>query len=103
MFRWLRDLLSGGFEGRSPQWREVRNAYVRQHPTCAVCGGDEDIEAHHVRPFHLEPALELDPNNLITLCRPHHYLVGHLMDWRSFNRDVRLDAAVWLQKIRTRP
>ena len=40
--------------------------------------------------------LELDERNLITLCEAgenHHFVVGHLGDWRSYNPEVRGDAA----------
>lgn len=104
MFNWLRRLFDrDALEGRSPEWRAVRNEFIRLHPVCEVCGGDDDLEAHHVRPFHLHPELELDPQNLIALCRPHHYLVGHLMDWRSFNLTCEHDAKEWRKKILARP
>ncbi|MGA2401456.1 MAG: hypothetical protein ABSG91_07090, partial [Syntrophobacteraceae bacterium] len=49
--------------------------------------------AHHVKPFHLAPALELEPGNLITLCEEGEYnchlVHGHNGDWKSFNDDVR--------------
>lgn len=88
---------------RSPKWPGVRAAYLKQFPVCAACGGKEKLEVHHVTPFHLDPTRELDPGNLITLCDPHHLLVGHLMSWASFNAEVRADAAIWFRKIRSRP
>lgn len=88
---------------RSPEWPRVRNAYVKEHPLCAVCRTTKDCEVHHVQPFHLHPQLELDPTNFITLCRPHHYLFGHFMNWSSFNASVREDAAAWDGRIQSRP
>jgi hypothetical protein len=37
-----------------------------------------------VIPFHVRPDLELDEWNLITLCREHHFRIGHDPDgpWR---------------------
>ena len=87
---------------RSGQWDRVRDKHAELHPRCAVYGTWE-IEVHHIAPFHLYPERELDPNNLISLCRPHHHLVGHLMDWRSFNAAVRPDAAEWRDRIADRP
>ncbi|GCE16544.1 HNH endonuclease [Dictyobacter kobayashii] len=61
-----------------------------------VCGHrGKGLQVHHIKPFHLYPELELDPNNLITLCeirgRTHHLLIGHLDDWESYNIRVRAD------------
>lgn len=88
---------------RSPQWPKVRADFLATHGECAVCGSKKDLEAHHVKPFHLRRDLELDPNNLIALCRDHHFLFGHLCSWSSFNPNVREDAAAWRKKIKERP
>jgi 5-methylcytosine-specific restriction endonuclease McrA len=95
--------LKAAFEGRSPQWPAVEKAFLKYNPTCAVCKTKSNLNVHHKQPFHLAPRLELDPSNLITLCRPHHLLVGHLEDWKSYNVDVEKDAATWLEKISKRP
>lgn len=88
---------------RSPKWETVRNKYVKNNPYCALCGEKSDVEVHHVKPFHKFPEFELDSSNLITLCRPHHLLAGHLMDWSSYNPNVREDCLIWRDKIRKRP
>jgi hypothetical protein len=92
---------------RSPKWGEVRKAFLALHPRCSVCGTKGGFlkanEIHHKMPFHLDASLELNPSNLICLCRPHHYLAGHLMSWSSFNADVEKDAGYFLQKITMRP
>ena len=94
---------------RSGHWSTVRKQHLVLHPVCELCGGSEDLEVHHVRPFHLHPDLELDPDNLITLCEAKkdgvncHLFAGHLGNFRSFNVDVRADASEWHNKIKTRP
>lgn len=109
MIEWLYSLFEDRTFGaqRSPQWSEVRKSFLALHPTCAVCGTKGGLlkanEIHHKQPFHLQPQLELEPANLITLCRPHHYLMGHLMSWSSFNTEVESDSANFLQKIINRP
>ncbi len=90
-------------EGRSPGWRKVERAAVEAHPCCSACGGKKDLQVHHVLPFHLHPDLELEPSNLIVLCRVHHLWVGHLGDWKSWNAEVRADAAAFLKKVGVRP
>lgn len=87
---------------RSSKWRAVRNAYILEHPVCEACGTDRELNVHHVKPFHLYPELELDMDNLITLCREHHFRIGHDPDgidgprpanWKSSNPDVRQQSA----------
>lgn len=88
---------------RSSKWSTVRKNHLKYNPTCAVCNTTNDIDVHHCIPFHKKPELELEESNLITLCTPHHYLVGHLMNWKSFNAEVRMDAQMWNSKIKNRP
>lgn len=94
---------------RSSHWPTVRKQHLAMHPVCAVCGGSEKLEVHHIRPFHLHPDLELNPDNLITLCESLkggvncHLLFGHLGNFKSFNTQVRDDASSWADKLKTRP
>lgn len=92
--------------GRSWRWPAVRDEHLRRHPECAACGRAVDLEVHHITPVggaNGDPSLELDPTNLMTLCRRDHFLIGHLDSWRSINRNAVEDAAIWLRKIRGRP
>ena len=94
---------------RSSQWPSVRKAHLEDFPTCAVCGGTKDLEVHHIRPFHLHPDLELNPNNLVTLCESKkagvncHLWFGHLGNFKSFNKMVLADSLTWLMKFKNRP
>lgn len=87
---------------RSSKWDKVRDAFIKQQGKCFVCGTRDALEAHHVVPFHIDKDHELDVNNLMALCRPHHLLFGHLMDWQKFNPRVRVDAGQWQRKIKER-
>lgn len=91
---------------RSPLWPSVEHAFKKKHPTCAACGQKgrllwRQLDVHHIIPFHIEPRLELDTTNLITLCRglgrnhkdQHHFTIGHLGNWSYANPYVRHDAA----------
>ncbi len=100
---------------RSPCWRKARAAYIADHPDCAACGTTEDCEVHHVRPFAeiiADPAtayLECHPSNLITLCRRHHFELGHCCqtgksNWGlCSNPNVREDAEKWRREHRLPP
>ena len=81
---------------RSPRWNRMRRIWLRHSPKCAACGGRLFHQVHHVVPFHIDPARELDVTNLITLCmrpsRSCHLKIGHNGNWQSWNPNVRADA-----------
>ena len=75
---------------RSPQWRKVRAEHLAVESQCAACGEEDDLEVHHIVPFNEKPELELEPTNLITLCRHCHWRLGHGgKDWSEGWPDVR--------------
>jgi len=83
-------------EKRSPHWPALEKSYLRAHPTCAACGAWILLNVHHVIPVHVDPKKELDLDNLITLCagpKLCHFIHGHRRNWKSWNPDVRADAA----------
>lgn len=91
---------------RSSHWPTVRKHHLEKNPTCAVCGGTEKIEVHHIQPFHVNPELELEPSNLVSLCESKsfgivcHLLIGHLGSYKKVNPDVIKDAETWNKKIK---
>lgn len=94
---------------RAPEWPKTRHWYLECEPRCAVCGSTENLEVHHVVPYHIRPDLELSVMNLITLCESKkqgincHLFVGHLGDYKAFNPSVRLDAKTLSDRIKNRP
>lgn len=101
MFNFLNKLR---YAVRSPKWSSVRKKHLNNNGTCAVCGRTKKLEVHHIRPVHLFPDLELDPSNLITLCAdPCHLMFGHLMDFKSWNKEIEKDSTDFLKKIKNRP
>ena len=90
------DRLLGKTPGRkrSSKWRGVREVFLMKHPMCEGCGSFVKLEVHHIVPFHEDPSLELEPNNLMTLCRRKkygiscHLFVGHKGNWRLINSDA---------------
>ena len=102
--KWFGDRTLGGI--RSPRWSSVRKEFLRKNPECAVCrkrGWLKSNEAHHIIPFSIDKTKELNEENLIILCRQDHYFMGHYNSWRSYNKDVKQDAALWRTKIAERP
>ena len=80
---------------RSPEWGKLEHAFVKAYPTCAACGATTKLQVHHKHPFHIHPELELDPNNLVTLCmevgKECHLYVGHGDSWRAYNPNLEAD------------
>jgi hypothetical protein len=82
---------------RSGSWSSVRADFLKLHPKCEICESTTNLEVHHIEPFHLNPELELDINNLITLCETKkygincHLLIGHLGSYKFSNPNCRKD------------
>lgn len=94
-------------KGRSGKWPAVeQKAFERDGHACRWCGKtskDVKLVGHHILPFHLFPHLELDLNNVITLCQPigggDHLHRGHTTasgkcGWECYNPDIVAEAAV---------
>jgi len=85
-------------ESRSPKWPKVRKEFLKTHPACESCGQKDNLQVHHVVAFHCDPKLELDPENLITLCTDGpsnlncHFVIGHCGNTKTNNPHVRRDA-----------
>lgn len=92
------------FANRSPKWSNIRKEHLKSYPNCAACGKNTKLEVHHIEPVHISPEKELDPQNLITLCdTPCHLIFGHLMNYKSWNKNVVSDCSVYLNKVKERP
>jgi len=107
MAGWLREHLIKPLE-RSPEWGAVRAKHLERQPACQNCGRKglmAGLQVHHIVPFHVQPDLELEPSNLITLCsnRECHMEKGHAGDFRSWNPLVIEDCRYWSGKRRSRP
>lgn len=104
MFGWIKNKFNrrlwDAVFGRSREWARVRKEHVEREPTCVACGRAVDLEVHHIEPYHRRPDLELEPSNLITLCRtPCHFVFGHLLNWKKANPLVRQDAVQYRQRM----
>lgn len=88
---------------RSNQWPKYEHAWLAVNGECAACGAKEKLQVHHVKPFHLDPSLELDFNNYISLCEAKggpecHLHIGHHGNFKNENPAVREEAAVVRKK-----
>lgn len=106
MFRLL-EYIKDFFQGkpvaaRSKGWSRVRRKYAKKNPRCAITGSKK-IQIHHRQPVHLFPEKELDPNNLISLRRDVHLIIGHLGSFYSYNKSIDKDVKVWRKRFITRP
>ena len=92
---------------RSNKWPKYEHAWLTVNGECASCGCKEKLQVHHKKPFHLDPSLELDFNNYITLCEAKggpecHLNIGHK---GNFKNDVPtvVEDAVTARKARGLP
>ena len=86
---------------RSGMWPCVEKHARERDGKCMYCGATEHLQVHHLLPFHIHPELELNPDNLITLCMVPgvecHYHHGHLdpirhvANWHSFNPTIQAE------------
>ena len=88
---------------RSSHWDEVRDSFLANNNSCAACGSKNNLQVHHIKPFHLFPEEELNLNNLITLCEGKnnkcHLNIGHHGNWKNNNPDVVNEAKKFLDLI----
>jgi 5-methylcytosine-specific restriction endonuclease McrA len=93
----VRDAHVGHGVERSPHWPTVQHHHLKEHPTCEACSGNVNLNVHHRKPFHLFPDLELEPDNLITLCmdgdKDCHIKLGHGGNFKAYNPNVDADVA----------
>lgn len=87
---------------RSSSWRTVRKEHIQNFPYCAICRKKKGLEVHHIVPFHMDPSLELEPTNLVTFCRKHHFIYGHIENWKARNvkiaQTIRVIADLWQRR-----
>jgi 5-methylcytosine-specific restriction protein A len=91
---------------RSSHWNAFRDAYLKEHTKCVACGSTVKLQVHHIKPFHIEPSLELDTNNLITLCMSKnscHLDIGHGGSFRSYNPRVVQDSFEFFRIFQVKP
>lgn len=90
---------------RSKFWSKLRKQFIKDNKTCAICGSKHKLEVHHKLPFNTHPELELDINNLITLCENKkygvncHLLFGHLGNYKRYNPNIEEDIKIWNSKL----
>jgi 5-methylcytosine-specific restriction enzyme A len=60
----------------TPRWRKMRAVHLHEHPHCVMClerGWDTPATVvDHRQPHRGDTRLFFDPNNLQSLCKPHH-------------------------------
>jgi hypothetical protein len=76
---WLKDF------SRDGDWRPTRTQFITKFNRCECCGRMDTLNVHHINPVRWFPQLELEPYNLITLCRKHHFYYGHFGNWKDWN------------------
>lgn len=85
----------------------MKSRFIKENNFCRGCNRRDNLNVHHIVPFHINRGLELDPSNLITLCENKtlncHLWIGHLGNFVSYNVNVANDADIIRQRITERP
>lgn len=84
----------------------VKRQYVKEFCECAICGAQDNLEVHHVKPVHLYPELACDPSNFITLCDANnnscHKWFGHFGNFTSkynpFIREYAVSSRLFIER-----
>ena len=77
---------------RSGGWNTLRDRFVEANNECLACGKKDELECHHIEDFADHPELELIWENLCTLCKRCHLVIGHLNSYHRINPHVIEDA-----------
>jgi len=62
-----------GNQNQQSNWR--RDIKERYGGICALCGSEDNVEAHHILPVSVDPEYSLSLNNGILLCKKHHDMI----------------------------
>jgi len=78
---------------RNSHWEKESQAWLA-NKVCAICGGKYRLVAHHIIPFHVDVALEMEPSNWWPLCEGRascncHISFGHVGNWSLINPKVK--------------
>lgn len=77
-----------GGKPRSPQWPKVEAEHKRKENSCRCCGTRNNLQVHHIKPYHKFPELELEDSNLMTVCQNCHFVICHENNWGNWVVDV---------------
>jgi 5-methylcytosine-specific restriction protein A len=76
-------------------WRILREHQLRDEPLCRMCQAEGRVTAanvvDHVRPHKGDRVLFFDPENLQSLCAPHHDADKQQIERIGFSTRVGLD------------
>ena len=78
--------------------RRAKRLYRKTFNFCAACGSARSsngnrIDIHHIFPVSENPEKAAIQSNLISMCRKHHYTIGHCSNWNWHNTNVEATAA----------
>lgn len=82
---------------KTARWQRLREYHLAQQPLCAWCMQQDIVEeatvVHHKKAHKGDEVLFFDPENLLSLCKPHHDREGQMED--DGKKVVRFDAGGW--------
>ena len=88
------DIIGDGVVDRNdPQVRDFIRLVLERDKVCQCCGADKHLEVHHINSWYEYPALRVDVNNGVALCKWCHHkynsIYGHKGNAVNFGRFMR--------------
>jgi hypothetical protein len=79
---------------KTKEYRAAMRSYAKSHPNCEMTGLKPSFfgrnpDKHHYKSVSEYPEFACDTNNLVTLARDIHFLLGHLGNWQDENVNLR--------------
>lgn len=68
----------------TPEVRHAMKVYREAHPYCEWDNCSNAIEVHHIKPVAWFPELASDTNNMISLAKQCHLILGHAHNYRKY-------------------
>lgn len=81
--REIADALGSTFIPAAPDETLLGSGWGIPVESCAWCGSKKDLNVHHIVPQHVDPERAYDKSNMVVLCRPCHFTLGHQCHWDS--------------------
>jgi len=69
--------------------RKAMLAYRKANPVCEATGLKKGLQVHHIYPVATHPHLAADPENLITLEKLAHRVLGHCGNYKNSVPNIR--------------
>ena len=86
---------------KAEQWKKFSRKFLKENPTCYVCGERSEVTDHLV-PHKGDEFIFKETGNHIPLCHKHHNTVTGKFDYKHRSGDSVIEKIDWLNSERSR-